>query len=282
MSQVLQDLSAPALVTAIEENMFAIWRFLHHWPQIEVHDDPDMLWTITNIPFAAFNAVLRAQLRAEKVDAAIEAAIDRCRSRHVPMLWRTGPVTRPANLGPCLERRGFSHTADLAGMAVDLSGLNESVSTPLGLVVEQVSDAETLKHWCRAATAGFGWPDFATSAFFDSFTSLGFDPHLPLRNYIGWLEGEPVATSTLFLAAGVAGIYCVATLPQARRKRIGTAMTLAPLRTARALGYRVGILQASEMGFGVYHRIGFREYCKIGHYEWTSETEQSGETTDAA
>ena len=192
------------------------------------------------------------------------------------------PATRPANLGACLEAQGFSHTAEPPGMSADLWGLKESAGTPPGLTVEQVGNAETLNQWCGVAGAVFGWPDSATSAFFDCFVSPGFDAHLPLRNYIGWLEGEPVATSTLFLAAGVAGIYCVATLPQARRKRIGTAMTLAPLRTARALGYRVGILQASEMGFGVYHRIGFREYCKIGHYEWTSETEQSGETTDAA
>jgi hypothetical protein len=37
---------------------------------------------------------------------------------------------------------------------------------------------------------------------------------------------------------------------------------------ARDLGYGVGVLGSSEMGYGVYHRLGFRENCRIGLYEW--------------
>jgi GNAT superfamily N-acetyltransferase len=281
MSEISQDLSELALVTAIEENQFAAFRLFRYWSQAEVHDDPDMLWTITNIPFELCNNVFRAQLEPDNIDGAIEAAIARGRSRKVPILWWVGPATRPANLRRYLEAYGFTHAWEARGMAVDLLALNEGLPVPPGLTIEQVGDGETLEQWCRSLSLGFEWPDFAEDAWLDLYRSIGLGAQLPFRHYLARLKGKPVATSSLFLGEGIAGIYDVVTLPEARRQGIGAALTLAPLREARALGYRVGILQSSDMGFSVYHRVGFREYCKISTYVWTGQTEQSGETTAA-
>jgi hypothetical protein len=150
-------------------------------------------------------------------------------------------------------------------MASDLLALAEEFPAPAGLAIEQVRDREMLNVWAHTAFTGLGFPQDGNAQAVELFAGLGFE--LPLRSYLGTLDGEPVATSQLFLGAGVAGIYIVATVPEARRLGIGTALTLAPLLEARAMGYRIGILHASPMGFGVYRRLGFREYCRMSNYQ---------------
>ena len=271
MSEILQDLSEPSLKAAIEANLFELMLMFRHWNQAEIHNDPDMIWSITDIPFARFNSILRSQISEGCIDAAIETAITRCKSKKVPMMWWTGPSTRPADLDKYLLAHGFTHKGDQPGMAADLFHLRKGPPEPPGLVINKVTDLKTLQKWCTVFGAGFKLPEFARDAFLDFNSDIGFNSQVPLLNYIGWLNEEPVATSTLLLGAGVAGIYNVATIPDARRKGIGYAMTLKPLQEARARGYRVGVLYASEMGVNVYIKMGFKEYCKIGQYKWEEE-----------
>ncbi len=276
MSGILHDISTPALIRVIEENRFEVFGLFHHWPRAEIHEDPDMLLTLTDIPNSVFNNVFRAQLTPENVDAAIEKVIARCRSRNVPLTWHVGPLTKPANLGQYLEAHGFTPPQGVEyGMAVDLLALNEDLQSPPGLTIEQVTDSIKLKEFCQVNDNRF-W-----DTWFDCFMNIGLGAKSPLRYYLGRLNGEPVSTSLVFLGVSVAGIYNVATVPDARRKGIGAKVTLAPLQEARELGYRVGILQSSVMGYSVYQKVGFRECCKLWGYVWEGETEHSEDTNNA-
>ncbi len=77
-----------------------------------------------------------------------------------------------------------------------------------------------------------------------------------------------MATASLYIAAGVAGIYFVMTIPKARRQGIGAAITLAALQDAKEIGYSLGVLGSSDLGASVYRRFGFQEAYRIGIYEW--------------
>ena len=265
MGDVLKDLPAPALVAAIWGNMRQWLRHIGGSPQAELYEGPALTWLLTGMPTPTLNGVLRTDAEPGTVDALIERTLAHVRSKNVPRFaWWTGPDTVPADLGQRLAEHGLTYWEGSRGMAVDLPALEEW-PTPAGLAIEQVRDREMLERWTYAAFTGLGLPGASMGHGVDLFAGLGFD--LPLRSYLGTLDGEAVATSQLFLGAGVAGIYIVATVPEARRLGIGTALTLAPLREARAMGYRIGILHASPMGFGMYRRLGFREYCRMSNYQ---------------
>jgi GNAT superfamily N-acetyltransferase len=266
MSDTLQDVSPPALVTGIEKNLFDFLPLFGLLPQAEVHDGPDLLWSLTNVPFPICNSILRANLAPEAVDGAIEAAIARGKARNVPMLWWTGPATRPADLGVFLEAHGFQRQEDVPGMAMDLRLLQSDIPVPPGFTLEKVNNAEALNQWRHPFAVGFGMPDFAVEALMDLFERISFQEQLPLHHYLGRLHGEPVAAGSVYLGAGVAGVYNVVTVPQARRQGIGTLITLALLRDALAAGYRVGILHTSKMGLNIYRQLGFQEYCTMSQY----------------
>jgi ribosomal protein S18 acetylase RimI-like enzyme len=269
MSGILTDLSAPAVTEAIEANMFDFFPLVGALPRAEVHDSSEILWSLTDLPLYLFNSVLRARLAPENVDAEIEAAIARCQSRKVPIWWWTGPSTRPADLGVLLERHGFAFDSEAPGMAADISQLNENQHLPSDVrIVQAVTEAD-LAAWNHARTVGYGSSALSESAWRDLCLIVGFGEGRPLRCFTAFRNDEPEAAAMPFLAAGVAGVYNVATVPEVRRQGFGGAVTLAALRQARLEGYCASILLASEEGESIYRRLGFHEYCKIGEYTWT-------------
>jgi ribosomal protein S18 acetylase RimI-like enzyme len=272
MEERLQDTSPSAMEKAIEESLFAFYENLSCSSLFEVHLDADMLWTLTDVSdWSMFNSIVRAQLDKECIGTAIEAVIARGRSRNVPLMWWVGPETRPANISDDLNEHGFELVDESPGMAVDLLTIPPIPTGPSDLIINQVQDIESLKIWCQVSAAGFEMTNSAEHAWMDAFNSIGLGTNVPFRHYLGWLKGEAVATSSLLLDAGVAGIYNVATLPMARRLGIGFSISLTSLHEARSIGYRISVLQSSEMAVGVYRRLGFKEYCKIDCYQWATE-----------
>jgi GNAT superfamily N-acetyltransferase len=151
-------------------------------------------------------------------------------------------------------------------MALDLNRLTDRPDGLTGFSIQKVANQEMQTLWAHVAGAGTGFPEAATQALERLEATLSDPQYRAQHRYVGYLEGTPVATSALVLDSGVAGIYAVATLPEAGRQGIGRMMTLFPLLEARQLGYRVGVLQASSMGYPVYAKMGFKDVCSFKLY----------------
>jgi len=135
-----------------------------------------------------------------------------------------------------------------------------------GLEIHVVADEESLRAWTHVFTLGYGMPLDWEPSVYDLQLQLGLG--YPMRNYLGYLNGEPVATSCIFFGGGVAGVYSVSTLPEARGKGIGWAVTLKPLYYAREMGYRVGVLQSSEMASMYIRNLGSNISARSKIFIW--------------
>jgi GNAT superfamily N-acetyltransferase len=80
------------------------------------------------------------------------------------------------------------------------------------------------------------------------------------------LEGEHVATALAFELDGDCGVYNVGTLEHARRRGLGTAVTLAVLYDARDRGCHTASLQSTPTAEHVYASAGFRDLGVIFEY----------------
>ena len=91
-------------------------------------------------------------------------------------------------------------------------------------------------------------------------------PHIAA--FVAYLEDAPVACAMTLVSHGVAGVFYVATVEKARRRGLGDALTRTAARAGFALGARAAWLGASEMGAGLYRRIGFSDLgTSIVEYE---------------
>jgi len=271
VTEIPSDSSAAVAIAAIENSPIEYWRTCcRYLPDAEFHDEPDLTWFVTGIASAPwFNQVLRTRLAPGGHGRKVDEMLALFRRRGLPMLWSVGPSDRPTDLGSLLESRGLAAYGVLLGMAIELGAPLEGAAPTPELTIERVSDAAGLEAWVRAYVGGFEMAEAPGRALADRYGRIGVGDDSPFRHYVGSLDGRPVASSTLFLGERAAAVWHVATVPNARGRSIGTAMTLAPLAEARSLGYPLGVLFAAPMGVGVYRRLGFREYREMTQYLWS-------------
>lgn len=262
MPHIQSDTSDAALIDAIRRNMCDFFRHMSRLNPAEHYEGDNFVRWISEVPHPWFSGALSLTTPTEQADTFIAETIEYFRAHNVgAFTWWMQPPLRAADWEATLSRHGFSFSDDIPGMAVVLNELTESPGAVKGLEIQAVTDEATLQTWVEVFIHGYGLPESWLAPALDLWRQFGFE--LPLRNYLGYLNGKPVSTSTLFHGGGAAGIYCVATLPEARGQGLGATLTLQPLLDARAEGYQVGVLQSSQMGFGIYKKLGFRHLCQI-------------------
>ena len=201
MNHKQAGVSDQALVTAIRTNMCDFFRHVSRSDLKEHFENQQFTRWYTPLPHPWFNGMLSSRPYDEGDDAFIETTIQYFREKGIhSFTWWMEPHLSPPDWEQILPRHGFRFSNDTPGMAIDLNDLNDSLRLPDGFEIRVVNDEESLHGWVKTFINGYGLPSHWEPLAFDLWVQLGLD--LPMRNYLGYLNGEPVSTSSVFFLAG--------------------------------------------------------------------------------
>src|SRR5690606_23229328 len=122
-------------------------------------------------------------------------------------------------------------------MAVDIDRMS-ATALPPGYGFARIGAGAEGRAWAEALAIGYELPRPLANLFSPDAIGAGMAPDAQVQFFaVTRRDGQLVATSLLYLADGLAGIYCVSTRPEERKKGLGAHATAEALRAARRLGY---------------------------------------------
>jgi ribosomal protein S18 acetylase RimI-like enzyme len=215
------------------------------------------------------NLVLGTWTSDEEVDAVIERTIEQVGGPGRPFTWSVWPSNRPAGLRDRLLAAGFQALGDGPLMTLDLTVAELPAEPPDGLRIERVTDRDVLREAGEAAMPPAGGSENEVEArekFHRAYEALILGPDPEMQYFAGRVNGRIVATSAIYTGTGLAGVYAVGTVPDARGRGYGRALTAAALLEGRRLGFARAALLSSELGFPVYRRLGFETVGTVSFF----------------
>ena len=241
-------MTADDLVRVADESFIASFRKLaQHVPEGETHEAGPSFAFVTGLPLSGFNGCVVTQ---EASAAELADSLAWIAARDVPFrVWVAEKLA-----------------ARIAEVPISY-GLEPAVSLYPGMVLCPIPDPPTLSAGVSVVSifepsleefigvleeSGLR-AELARRLISPSFAA---DPDVQL--FVGRLDGKPVGTSIAIRSGDASGVYNVGTLPGARRRGVGSAVTWAAVGVGKAWGCDTIVLQSSVMGLSMYEDMGFR------------------------
>jgi ribosomal protein S18 acetylase RimI-like enzyme len=169
-------------------------------------------------------------------------------------IWVRGGQAEDRDLAAAAEAAGFQLVYEMPEMT--LGRKLEPPELPPGTELRKLTAIEQVTDFWQVATSSY------SSIGFPPEVLAGYTNHAGLlaENVVAFtalLDGEPAGIAMTIVSHGVAGIYWVGSLEQARGKGLGRAVTVAATNAGFDLGADVASLQASPMGKPIYLELGY-------------------------
>ncbi len=170
--------------------------------------------------------------------------------------WLGAPVRKRA--ARICAANGLQLASDMPGMAVER--LKDPARRLPELEVVRVTSELHRRAFCGIGSVCFHVP----SDWFDEIFDGRMGERSGFEGWVGYLNGEPVATAATVTTAGVIGLYNVAVLPEYRGRGYAEATMRFAAREARQKsGLDRVILQSTRQAIRMYERLGFAAVTRI-------------------
>jgi ribosomal protein S18 acetylase RimI-like enzyme len=182
-------------------------------------------------------------------------------------VWVRGGQEEDRDLVAAAETAGFQLVYEMPEMT-----LGEKLTPPelpSGAELRKLTALEQATDFWQVATTSYSSIGFPPEVF------AGYTNHAGLLAenvvaFVALLDSEPVSIAMTMASHGVAGIYWVGSLEQARGKGLGRAVTVAATNAGFDLDADVASLQASPMGKPIYLELGYE--TAFEYQMWMSPT----------
>lgn len=168
-----------------------------------------------------------------------------------------------ASIESLIKNQSLTLTGKGVAMAASIDTFQwPSVDSPL-LIKEMYEDLAT---WSIPLIHGFESTPEVTGIYTERHQSA-FKKTKKLYHFSGFIDDAVVCSLTLSLCGNDARIDDVATMPQHQKQGHATNLIYAALQKAKQLNVNQCFLEASDSGFNLYKRMGFKALFKNHYYE---------------
>lgn len=255
---------ADEAIAALEGNVWSTWRNWGLGEGCRLIDEPELMRYETPLAHVPYNSVMRFRLDGSghgdgdsDSDEAIDAVIATYQERGVPLVWLVHPTRQPHDLAGRLDARGLVVAEVLSGMVAPLDEIPRSAPAPDGVRVEEIH-AGGEDPYLELLSWRYDLPPSAIDTLRSVWRSVGIgEPGAAVRCWVAYLDDRPVSKVALHCHGTTAGVYGVATRPEARGMGLGRLITTVALDAARETGSAVAVLHSTPMAIHLYETLGF-------------------------
>ena len=234
-------------------------------PEMDVTEIKSTLVVDSSLPSDTFNTAYSGTIDEETA----QQVFNFYTNKQYPCAWWVGPSSDTKEATSHLKNAGFEHAEYDVGMVANLTQLKNLARTPDGLQIKKCETEADFNDFGEVLASIFSpYPEeHQVRKYYQNITKVTAEQRPNLQLFVGYLNGEAVSTSGLFLT-NCAGIFDISTRPEHRCKGLGTALFHHALKQAVVQGYEVAVLQASPDGLGIYEAYGFQ---KLGDFNvWSN------------